>query len=379
MIRRSLAVHIAAAALLVACGDEDAASPDATVLDGAPLPDGGPHLDGTSEAPDVVRPPFDGAAPIDDATIDDATTSVDAFVADTGPETPDADLGMPELDAEPPVDAFVPPADSGLPGDFLRFVPAIDSATKARLRAIVASGAAAGLRPDVFSKIGDSITESASFGWDFGHGWVAYGRYDGLAGTLERFSRVIVDDREEPLNSWSAHSLCATAGWTTADALGSGAASPLDAELDRTRGAFAIVMYGTNDLERLSEGTYETNLRAIVGQILARDTVVVLSTIPPRTDGATFAARVERYNAIVREVAADTGALLLDYHGACSGLPSFGISADGVHPNVAPGDPGAGDLRDPALAYGYNVRNLLWLLTVDRLARVVLDDGPPEG
>ena len=50
----------------------------------------------------------------------------------------------------------------------LSVVP-FDEATAAHVREVFRAGASAGLRPDVFAKLGDSITESGSYLKDIGH------------------------------------------------------------------------------------------------------------------------------------------------------------------------------------------------------------------
>ncbi|MCC7535627.1 MAG: hypothetical protein IT379_05415 [Deltaproteobacteria bacterium] len=274
-----------------------------------------------------------------------------------------------------------PPAMGG-PTDPRRFVPRIDAATKTRLRQVLAQGARAGLRSDVFSKVGDSISESWSFGRDLGMGWVEWGRWGFLRPTLERFRRVVLArDGNDALNAFSVQSLAATAGWEASDAVtpspDRGGRTPIVAEVARTRGAFAIVMFGTNDLERRSDAHFGASLRRVVDELARRHVIVVLSTIPPRRDDPRRGAQVGPFNAQVRAVAQATGVLLTDYHGAIARLPNQGMSDDGVHPSTFRND-SAGVLTDEGLRHGYNVRNLLWLLTLEKLTRIVVEDGAPD-
>jgi hypothetical protein len=57
-------------------------------------------------------------------------------------------------------------------------------------------------------------------------------------------------------------------------------------------------------------------------------------------------------------------------------LPNRGISADSVHPSAWPF--GGGNLTDPALQYGYNVRNLLAVQTLHKLGNLVIYNGPAD-
>jgi hypothetical protein len=54
-----------------------------------------------------------------------------------------------------------------------------------------------GMRPDVFAKIGDSITESASFLSDIGQGWYVLGRYGALEPTIAHFRADALRRREQ--------------------------------------------------------------------------------------------------------------------------------------------------------------------------------------
>ncbi len=252
----------------------------------------------------------------------------------------------------------VPPA-----GDAL---PAWDAATVANLRALRDRGAAMGNDPRVFAKIGDSITESGSFLFDVGFGWVNLGAYASLGPTVAWFRSATVAGGTNPFNRASA---CATAGWTTADALAGGDDAPLLRELRAIRPLWAIIMYGTNDVDRVPTATYAANLARIVDLTLAHGTVPVLSTIPDRNDSELAEARAMELNAVVRGLAASRRLPLIDYWAAAHPLPSRGISDDGVHPSVYMngGDTAPADFSAEGLRYGYNVRNLTALQMLARL------------
>src|SRR4051794_41000060 len=68
-------------------------------------------------------------------------------------------------------------------------VPVIDATMKAHLQTILADGRVKGNRPDVFAKIGDSITETESFLSGFACHEEELGAYTGLADTIAYFSK----------------------------------------------------------------------------------------------------------------------------------------------------------------------------------------------
>ena len=128
---------------------------------------------------------------------------------------------------------------------------------------------------------------------------------------------------------------------------------------------WAIVMYGTNDLERYDAGTYHGYMSQIIDVIENHATVPILSTIPARTDDGAHAARVQSFNDAVRSLAQARHLPLIDYHYALSSLPNQGVSWDGIHPSIYQVD--ACVFTHEALQYGYNVRNLTALQMLARL------------
>ncbi len=343
-------------------------------------PDAGSSADAVADrsAPVDVRAPDSGGR---DAGLVD-TGARDAGVLDAGPRdaglrdtgvrdvgAPDAgarDVGVPDTGAR---DAGSPQDVGSLPGVGVA-LPPWDAATVAHVREVRDRGVAMGNRVTVFAKIGDSITESGSFLSDVGFGWGSLGSYTGLDPTVRAFRGTPLAAQDgQARNSFNRASVCATAGWTTMDALSGGASSPLRRELAATRPAWAIVMYGTNDIDRSNVTAFGANLGAIVDVIEANGTVAVLSTIPDRNDGSGPAAAALRFNEAIRALTAARHIPLLDYWAAMQPLPSRGVSSDRIHPSVY----ATGGSVEPAyftaagLQYGYNMRNLTAIQMLERL------------
>lgn len=262
------------------------------------------------------------------------------------------------------------------------------------MRTVYLSGRAAGNRAAVFAKIGDSITESGSFLKDVGCGSEVLGSYTSLAPAIDYFRAVVFPPDYSDVwcgvaNSFTRASASAVAGWTTNSAL-----APLDppdsrcpapfnlalrCELHLLHPSVALIMYGTNDLERYNDpGMFRDNLTHIVAETLAAGVIPVLSTIPPRLDDASLGARVGPYNQVVTEVARVEQVPLWDYWLALQApaMINRGMDADGVHPSVYRGDQGA-DFGSTALRYGYNQRNLTAIQVLEKIMRVVILDGAP--
>ncbi len=286
--------------------------------------------------------------------------AVDAGPADSGPrDTGAADTGVTDTG---PRDAGV--VDTGPLGDAGALATTLDALTAAHVRDLLARGAARGNLRDVVAKIGDSITESASFLMDCGHGWYSVGARGDVESTIAYFSTRTLPGGE---NSLARSSLCATAGWTALDALAGGdPASPLARELDAIHPQWAVVMYGTNDLDHEDAAAFTVDLGHVVDLIESRVAVPILSTIPPRLDGATPGAQVAPYNAAIRALALARHLPLVDYWGALQAAPGDGLSPDGIHPDVLNGSDGC-IFTTEGLMYGYNLRNLVTLTMLEEL------------
>ena len=210
----------------------------------------------------------------------------------TGGDPDVIDSGSVGYDVTPLADATL---DVPVTGDPL---PPFDTATDLHVRDVVNVGRALGNHPEVFAKIGDSITESGSFLFDCGYGWVTLGDQPDIAPTIAYFSQFQIGDRN-PLNRASE---CAVAGWSASQALENFPNAPLNRELADIRPLYAIIMYGTNDLERTDVATYAGTMNTIVDIVEANGTVAVLSTIPPRHDSDQLAALVPVFNDAISAV-----------------------------------------------------------------------------
>jgi len=343
----------------------------------APVDTGNPPVDTGNPPVDTGNPPRDtgntpldtGNPPIDTGNppIDTGNPPIDTgtLPRDTGPLP--VDNGPPPVDNGPP-----PPVDAGpsrcetLPSDLTTALPAFSPAVIARVQSLRALGASRGNRLDVMAKVGDSITEAGGFLTDIGMGWFDLGPYACLEPTVAFFRRTAVTGAP---NCLARASSCAMGGWLSDNALQGDPNSPLRAELNAMRPAYAVIMYGTNDLDRSTADALASNLTRIATICEEFGTVPILSTIPDRLDLATPAARVPAYNERIRGVATARNLPLIDYWAAMRPLPRNGIEEDGIHPSIfrLAGSAEAGYLTDAATRFGYNMRNLTTLLMLHRL------------
>lgn len=355
-------------------------------LDAALRP-GGAASGGASGDADV--PSAHGGDTTADAEVpsegDDAGDDADARVVDT-PDTPPPDAGLPpppgERDAAPPPDApdatpppppepdaAAPPPPSGplvYPSD--RDHAPIDDALAAQFRAMAGATARA---EDVFSKIGDSITVGTGFLHCFAGDAVRLDGRAALQATIDHFRGGDAGGS----TPFDRTSLAATVGWSVQSAL-RGEPSPVSREIDAVNPRFAVVMFGTNDIENDNPSYYGDQMRTLVDLLLDRGVIPLLSTIPPRDDRASSDAEVPTYNTLVRALAQSRGVPLMDLHRRLMAIPGHGLAGDDLHLDSA----GAGscDFRPEGLTGGNNVRNLLTLEALDRMRRVLAGEPPPD-
>ena len=222
--------------------------------------------------------------------------------------------------------------------------------------------------PGTFAQFGDSITVTMAF-------WAPLQwkpkNMDAVAlAALERVSRTMNPDC---WRAWKGAEFGSESGRTVGWAFDN-----VDKWLAKLNPEVAVVMFGSNDVRQMDVKEYEAKLRAVVEQCLKNGTVVILSTMPPRSE---HVKKAREFAEVARKLAIELHVPLSDYHaeivkrrpndwdgsagefkapGDVYDVPTL-IARDGVHPS-APKQFG-GDFSAEALnAHGYNLRNYLTLL-----------------
>jgi hypothetical protein len=285
---------------------------------------------------------------------------------------PDQINALPVLGPDAPVSAGIQPAPAAqepLPA------PADTSGVNpVSLRQLYASGQVMGNRANVFSKVGDSITQDVHFLSPIG--WGAYNLRDYVA--LQPVINHFLSGSARTSNPFANESLAAAFGWTSADVLASASyplcqpgESWLHCEYRVNMPSLALIMIGTNDLQYGAVNTFRPNLAAIVQTSIDMGVIPIISTIPNRVG---YEHSVGSFNQVIVEVAGTYGVPLWDYHAAMEALPGGGLSEDGIHPSFPigtyPNDYGAAaDFTPNNLRFGYTVRNLTALQALDSVWR----------
>lgn len=251
------------------------------------------------------------------------------------------------------------------------------SKVAANIRQIYAQGQELGNRADVFSKVGDSITVAPHMLHPIDDAHYNLGDFQYLQAIIDRFSVTPARDT----NSFAETSLAAGVGWTTDAVLKAKYADPslceseesaLDCEYRLVKPAYALIMFGTNDVAHLSLETYVYNMGRIVKASMAQGVIPIISTIPVRVG---YEEKVVAFNEGLVKVARRYNVPLWEYGAAMQGLPDNGLAPDGVHPSIPPnGYKGAVDFRASNLYYGYVIRNLTALQVLDAVVLAVEDE-----
>jgi hypothetical protein len=267
------------------------------------------------------------------------------------------------------VDGGVDP-DAAVAGAATRYPPSVirspvTESVARHLRAVAEAGAAT-QRDDVFAKIGDSHSVSASFLHCYaGAAGSPYvldldGRDAALMPTLTRFRGGLIG----ATTPFDRDSLAAEIGRSASWAL-AGTPSPLAQELAATTPGYAFVAYGSNDMELGTTHAsampgFWNNLGRVLDQVEAAGAVPIVVGLPPRSDMATAARWVPTYDAVTRAIAESRQLPYLSMFQATRTLPALGLAGDGLHHNVyvTGGRAQPCVLTAAGLAFGNNQRNL---------------------
>jgi len=230
----------------------------------------------------------------------------------------------------------------------------------------------AALKSNVFMKVGASSTVSSRTLYCFAGDEVNLADYSALQGTLDYF---LVGDADGT-TPFDRVTLAAKSGRTARWVL-TGDPAPIEAEYEAISPSSALIHYGTNDMGMGS--TYASAMpdfydamMDLMEWLMDRGVLPILTAISHRGDRETADRWVPAYNTLIRGMAQGQGVPFLDLYQAMDPLEGHGLASDGIHLNKGPY--GACDFSEEALAYGYNMRNLIALEVFDRV-KMVLADG----
>jgi hypothetical protein len=231
--------------------------------------------------------------------------------------------------------------------------------------------------PRAFAKVGDCMTWAEYFLVPFGTDDYDLGGYADLQTVVSYFGEGVghKDQDGDPLNPLATRSLAAESGFSTISVqdplwanpdLCESNESPLTCEYRLSNPAFAVVMFGTNDVFYFDAATFDYNMRLLVLQTINADIVPILSTFPVRPE---FPEKSAEFNRVIVKIALDYDLPLMNLVLALEDLPDQGVDvAEPIHLSK-PADGAMGILTEDYLQYGYPLRNLLTLQTFEIVLR----------
>jgi len=235
-----------------------------------------------------------------------------------------------------------------------------------RVRQIYQQGRQIGNQPQVFSKVGDSITASQPFMIGFGVGAYFLGAYGYLQGAVDFFA-----------GSYTRSSLAAYIGITAAGIMDPSWATdpqcqagetPLACEYRLNRPSIAIIMLGSKDVQLYRADEFQGYMSSIIDYTISCGVIPVLTTFP--NDPGYYQNESEAFNAVIRSLAAQYQIPLIDLRPAALALPGYGVGPDRFHLSQR-GDSYIDLNNNEQQLYGLTLRNLLTMQMLDSLWRGV--------
>ncbi|MBN1285379.1 MAG: SGNH/GDSL hydrolase family protein [Anaerolineae bacterium] len=255
-------------------------------------------------------------------------------------------------------------------------------AVTAHARAIYAAGLEARNDPRIFVKVGDCMTVAPEFLTMCGPD-IDFGEYTDLQEVVEHFAgapaRGGAQDWE--LDSFADPGLASASGYNTTSVLDplwadptwcKSNEGPLACAYRSSQPGFAVIMFGTNDVQALEPDYFDYYLRLIVLETIERGVVPVLNTFPGRPE---LPEKSARFNQIIVKIATDYDLPLINLWLALQDLPDGGINMDETIHLTAPADGRWCDFTEANLQAGYTMRNLVTLQALDVLWRGLDEEG----
>jgi hypothetical protein len=297
--------------------------------------------------------------------VDDDSGTDDSGTDDPGTSSSD-DSGTDDTTGDPPE-----------PAGPARYGPTVHSPITAEVATTLATIRATdpGLADDVFMKVGASSDASIANLHCFATDEVDLGSHAALGATLD----VFLAGDAAGTTPFDRDSLATEVGRTASWAI-DGDPAPLQLELDAVGPSLAFVHFGTNDMQLgIDPGTALPGFHVALAELLLRleerGVVAILVGLTRRGDNPAADRWIATYNAVLRAMAQQRQIPFVDAYRAIDPLPGHGLGPDGLHLEADPD--GACLFTDAGLQHGYNVRNLIQLEALDRVA-AALADAPPD-
>lgn len=246
-------------------------------------------------------------------------------------------------------------------------VPVIPTGVSQRVRLIYEMGLLKGNDPHAYTKVGDCNVTNPYFMTDFDTpGSYTLGDYAALQSTIDYFpgshARVSLAAKQ----GLTAHAVLSML-WNTWEECDS-YETPLTCEYRLQRPLFAIVSFGTNDANGSVD--FEKALRRVIDMTIGNGTIPILVTKADNAEGDNS------FNRIIVDLAYEYELPIWNYWLAVQPIPGHGL-LDAEHAeHLSVGPRGYMNFTAENLPYGWSMRNLTGLQTLDAMRKAL--DLPEE-
>jgi hypothetical protein len=247
----------------------------------------------------------------------------------------------------------------------LQAVPLLPEVTE-HVREIYGLGQQLGNHPNVFSKAGDSNSDSPHFLNLIDRGRYDLGRYPELQATVDFFAGSFDRVNQSTNSGFNYYALLDP--FLADPNLCESGENPLTCEIRISKPSVIFILHGWNDLNDLGEERFEEKLRETVETCLGLGVIPVLNTYGLRRDNSTWEKSLI-FNLIVAEVAQDYDVPLINLWLGLQSLPNNGIGEDTIHFTFSGQVMSFTDGQETR--FGHSLRNLLTLMTLDAFRREI--------
>lgn len=278
-------------------------------------------------------------------------------------DNPDSGLDLNDLPITDLLDADMDLSFSGRTERKLYEMPIL-SAISPALADVFALGQSLGNDPSAFTKIGDSLIEDVTYLNIMGDPGYQLGIYRHLEDTVLWFGASAGESISAQIGMTSYTIFDPM--WADAEHC-NGGETPLDCELRLKKPSVAFILFGQNDVRRMTFEQFETQISLIVEHLLERGVIPVLSTFSLHPDDQ-FYPQGMAFNGRIVDLSIKYDVPLINLWAAAQILPDYGLDEDLIHMRRS-GFTYLKFDRGEDMQHGISLQNLLALSLLDHLRR----------
>jgi hypothetical protein len=238
------------------------------------------------------------------------------------------------------------------------------------MQAVYRRGQSLGNQAGSVTKVGDSVTANPIYLNPMRFGNHELGAYDYLDATIRFFGPSLTEDSvaaRKGLSSFGVFDPLNAARRCNANE------APLTCEYRLKRPSVAFIMFGPNDIWRMTAEEFRGQMRQIIEVSLDQGIIPVLTTFSTDPRRRSWEPSVG-FNLALLELAQEYQVPLMNLWLASRDLPDYGLEGDGIHMK----NYGYNQIKFDAgleTRFGTNLQNLLAIRTLDEIRRTIIQPG----